>query len=817
MFFVQLLLLVAVFYHLALAAVIWQRTRTYRVGRNFAWFLVCIAAWMACIAAMQPRFGNTTTLWLVRGAFTCGVLMVIAWLWFCADFPRISRRFRRVALVFSLIGLPWLGLSWTDMLIRSVSFQVDFIESHLGAWLWIYAAWFLTGAILGVVRLHAQYRRSHGLEHLQIRYILLGCLAFVLVAGLTNLVLPLITGSTRYAVTGALSALFVTTTATFSILRYRLLDYTVVLRAGMAYSLTIALLAVLFALLVPGAQGLLETYLHFPAHSGIFFVTFVMALAFQPIRGALGRWLSQRVFYQGVYDYRLRLRQACNALAAVRDQSQLAETLTGELMQSLKPRGIALYLPGHHDALTRAAAQGNWEALPGTLDIREPVLAYAHATDDVMQSEIMIRQSPQQHAIGRTLEAWGVLLACPLIANQQLFGMIFLDMRHTGEVYGNDDIAFLRILGKQAALALDNARHFDEIAMMNEYHARLLHIMQDGVIAIDPRLRIITFNRAAERITGVLLAEALGQPWEVTGIAPAVLLEATEDGVETRITHRGGQSIPILLSVTPFTRGGEDEQSHLVVVRDLSALHALQQAKMQAERYSSMGAMAASLAHEIKNPLVPIQTFAHLLPYKHDDAEFRREFSATLVSEVARIERLVAQMLDLVRQPVTDRAPLDLREVIRRVLVIVRPECDRQDISIYDHFPTHLPMVMGAMHQLYQVIMNVITNAMQAMPAGGDLHVRITETGNRVLCRITDSGPGVPPEELPRIFEPLYTTKAGGHGLGLALSYRFIRSHGGEIVAECAPGAGLTIAITLPAYHPLDGAIPAADALATRG
>ncbi len=365
-------------------------------------------------------------------------------------------------------------------------------------------------------------------------------------------------------------------------------------------------------------------------------------------------------------------------------------------------------------------------------------------------------------------------------------------------MYTAGDIGLLRILGKQAAVALDNARHYDEMVLMNEYHARLLQTMQDGVIALDPQQRILTFNPAAEGIFGVAAVAAIGKRLDELGITQLPIEAITEQARELTITTGTGSIIPALVTVTPFIRRWEVAQSHLVVVRDLSALRALEQEKVQAERFSSMGAMAASLAHEIKNPLVPIKMFAHLLPTRYDDEEFRQEFSHTVVNEVERINRLVGQMLDLVRKPSAEHDLVDMRELIERLLVLMRAECEHHHVRVQTRFAPDLPAVFGMPGQLYQSVMNIMVNAIQAMTDGGDLSIELTSNGSTLTCRISDTGPGVAADELPRIFEPLYTTKAEGHGLGLALTYQFVRAHGGEVRADSRPGGGLSIVLTLP-------------------
>lgn len=170
-----------------------------------------------------------------------------------------------------------------------------------------------------------------------------------------------------------------------------------------------------------------------------------------------------------------------------------------------------------------------------------------------------------------------------------------------------------------------------------------------------------------------------------------------------------------------------------------------------------------------------------------------------MVREVDRITRLVGQLLDLVRKPAADHAPVDLAEVVEQLVKLVGPECARQGIHLHTHVMPDLPRLVGDAGQLYQAVLNILTNAVQAMPDGGELYVALTWAGETLAVRIQDSGPGVPPEAVGRIFEPLFTTKPGGHGLGLALTYQFVKAHGGEVHAELPPEGGLAITLLLPA------------------
>jgi len=796
---IQDLLLLATLYQIVLVVLIVQRTRAYPAGRNLAWYLLCIACWTACIGVMQPFMGEAAGVWIARAAFFIATFMVMSWLWFCAYFPMLSVRFRTIALGFALLGVPWLFLAWSPQMVHRIYFRPQWIETDIGRLVLPFSAWAVIASLTAMVHLIHKGKMVQGIARMQIRYILLGFVGLITASVICNSIIPGVYHTTRYSLYGPLIAsLFVSTTTTISVIRNRLIDIKVVLREGLAYGVSLGLLALLFMAAIPLLEQAIH-YLHLPSRTGIFIAAFLLALAFNPAHRLIAHLAERRLLTTGLYDFRLSLRDASHALASAHDQHEIA-TVLAKAAAAVEPYGVAVFLPGHDDELTRAVEVGTWEHQLRRLPLESTALrAYLLQTDEVALAEELIRQpDPARRALGELLAARSEALVVPLVAGQRLCGMLILNDKQSGEMYLTDEIGFLRILGKQAALALDNVRHFDEVKVMNEYHARLLHIMQDGVIALDPQQRIITFNRAAALITGVAAGDVEGKLIRECVLFDASLEAAGEQPQETMMMRITGEKIPVLLSVTPFTRSGETAQCHLLVFRDLSAIHELRQAKMQAERFSSMGAMAASLAHEIMNPLVPIQTCPQLLRENYDDERFRKEFSVTVVHEVERINWLVGQMLDMVRKPSTERETVDFREVIQRLLDIIQPECEQQYIRVHFHCAPDLPAIQGVRNQLYQATLNVLMNAVQAMPDGGDLTIMLDTIGLHLVCRIADTGPGVPQDELLHIFEPLYTTKAGRHGMGLALTYQSIHFHGGEVRADSVPGAGLTVTMVLP-------------------
>lgn len=797
--FLDFILLTAALYNLVLAGIVLVKSHAQRARYTFAWYILSTVAWTLCIVFVQIFPRNPLNIWLLRAAHSCAIVIVINWLLFCAQFPIPSPRFSRFARWLILASLPWLIIPWGKWLIPGIQMASWGVDAIKGPLMLPYTAWIGLTMAAGIFHLFSMGKQLRGLERLQIRYILLGAIGLVLSGAIPNLILPIITNSYRFGPYSPLASLFVTTTTTYAIVRYRLMDIKIILRAGLVYSVTIGTLSLLFALLVPLLNSTLTSHFRLPNGAGSIFLALVIAMAFQPFRHYVQLHVD-RFFFKSVYDYRLTLREAGSALASALDQNMLVETLVNALLRTLRPIGVSVFLPAHDELMAKIMETGEPFEIPEAIRQQDPLLRFALDTDEVLLTDELVRQNTDEKLIGITLKSGGVFVVLPLIASNRLCGLVFLGEKLSGDVYTSDDIGLLRILGKQAAIALDNAKHYHEMVLMNDYHARLLQIMQDGVIALDPELLVITFNAAAERITGVAAAEALGKRLDVLGLERFTSSFTTQEGQEVTITTRDGDEVPVLVTVTPFTRRWDIGASHLIVFRDLSTLRALEQEKMQAERFSSMGAMAASLAHEIKNPLVPIQLFAHLLPQKYDEAEFREEFSTTVVHEVERISSLVGQMLDLVRQPTLaiDRSQVDIHEILTHVTSQLNLECERNKVQLSLNIPREIPPIIGVPTQLYQAVLNVLVNAVQVLPDGGKIGVTAEVTETRFVLRITDSGPGVPPAELPHIFEPLFTTKTGGHGLGLALTYQFIRAHGGEIRAECQAGSGLSVVMAIP-------------------
>lgn len=232
----------------------------------------------------------------------------------------------------------------------------------------------------------------------------------------------------------------------------------------------------------------------------------------------------------------------------------------------------------------------------------------------------------------------------------------------------------------------------------------------------------------------------------------------------------------------------------------------LEMAKLQAERLAVVGTMAAEVAHEVRNPLASITLNLDLVRKEINKlAENRENLAAegrTLVGEmreeVVRIQRVIEDYLQFARLPKPQRHPVDLNEFFNQKLTFVRGELDRAKVKLYTHFDPALKLVKVDEEQLWQAMLNLIRNSLEAMPEGGELTVGTWRDRRDVRLRVTDTGKGMTEEQLQKVFAPFFTTKARGTGLGLALVQQIVTEHGGHVECESTPGKGSTFAIVLP-------------------
>jgi len=347
-----------------------------------------------------------------------------------------------------------------------------------------------------------------------------------------------------------------------------------------------------------------------------------------------------------------------------------------------------------------------------------------------------------------------------------------------------------------------------EITSLKAYTDHVLASMTNGLMTIDLEKKIVTVNEMAKRIVGrgkegiagFSMEQVLGEQHPLYKILMETLTQ------EKGISHievelkRDGESL-WLIAGTSLLIGGEGKTiGALVIFQDITQIKSLEEKLRQADRLAALGILSAGLAHEIKNPLSAIKTFVQLLPQKIGNPSFMEKFNITVPREVDRINHLVEDLLELTRKRVRSLVDLKADSLIHQVIDLHGEELKKRQIAFQDHLNKTILPVHGDAETLYRAFSNLIINAIQAMPNGGTLSIssKLDSSSSSVEITFRDTGIGMDETTAKNIFNPFFTTKDKGVGLGLALTRKIIEDHRGTIEVVSEKGMGTTFTVLLP-------------------
>jgi two-component system sensor histidine kinase PilS (NtrC family) len=330
-----------------------------------------------------------------------------------------------------------------------------------------------------------------------------------------------------------------------------------------------------------------------------------------------------------------------------------------------------------------------------------------------------------------------------------------------------------------------------------------------GLIVLDREHRITAFNHAAEEIIGVAASEAIGRRWSalVGATVPLAAIEMAIDGNprastrhETGLRRADGTTVPVRMTFSAL-RSGEGERLGLIsACEDLSAIREMETRMRQADRLATLGRMAANIAHEIRNPLASLTGAIEVLtsPLTAEDA--RERLSQIVARESERLNHIIKNFLEYARPAPLSIATFDVAAAAEDVLLLLEHRASPGSLKVVREFAPSIPWPVDA-QQFRQILWNLCLNAVEAMPDGGELRVAAAVQGDTLEVSVSDTGDGIETGDLSHVFEPFFSTKSEGTGLGLALVHRIVQEHGGEIDVRSAPGLGTTFTLTLPSRN----------------
>ena len=684
----------------------------------------------------------------------------------------------------------------------------------------LYLATFLLGGLAVLIRALGRVRSVTARR--QLRWIVwgtaLGAVPFTL-----GYALPFAFGVTP-SLPMQLSAIplgFIPLAFASAIVRYRLMDVEVILKRLLIYTAVLAAIGVIYAMILRASGGYLVQTEDEHRWLIAFLATVIVLLLARPVKDAVQAAID-RAFYRDRYDYRRALVAFARDLNLDLDLNRLVERLVSRVKETLVVDRMAVMLANESGEFEPFRAEG-FEHDPSRLDAASGIggrLASGHAVrlDDPL-------------AVGRftaeEVEFWrdaGIYYFVPCVSNENAIAVLALGRRESGEPLTSEDMGLLAAVAGQAATAIENGRLYrqlhlkaSELDRLRAFNENILESLDDGLLVVGSDDRVIRWNQALERSYGTTRADALGQPLQQLfepHFVAAIRNARRERPHGTTVFRlplvargvRANTHLLVNVTTVPLqaVAGTSDQTGTIVMLEDITERTQLEEQLRISEKMASLGLLAAGVAHEVNTPLTGISSYTQMLLEQADPDDPRTKLLEKIEKQTFRAARIVNGLLTLSRPShaeAAERAPVDLNGVIGDVMSLLEHQLEKGSIKIRRELSTESVQLIGYEFKLQQVFLNLILNARDAMPSGGWLTLATRRDNGHVVAEISDTGSGIPPEHLARIYDPFFTTKPSGHGtgLGLSISYGIVREHDGAIHCDSTPGQGTRFTLLFPA------------------
>jgi len=527
-------------------------------------------------------------------------------------------------------------------------------------------------------------------------------------------------------------------------------------------------------------------------------------------RDVAGRLLDRYVYRTHV-NYQRTLREASEALTRVLDLKVLLQFMNHTVATSTNSEGAAVYLKGSAPELgspfRRAIAEKRHAQSHFDTPEEAPaeIIAVLTRTKDLLLTEEIEHERPtsERERLHAALSRLNWALVLPLVSEEHVIGAIVVGPKLAGDPFYPQDLDLLMTLANQAGVAVKNAQLYAQVLLANEHLNNIVSTIESGVVAVDATGQITLFNPAAQQLTGLAAERVRFQPLSVLPECVGRMLGETvaEGGARTQPEVQlsdGTTTRPIICTTSLLHDQSGAVLGAVAVFSDLTPLKALEVERQRAERLAYFEMLASGIAHEIKNPLVAVKAFSQLMPRRRTDDRFVAEFDRVVNHEIAKMERLLDRLRTLSHPGERPHHPIDLRAPIGDAIEAMRPVFGEKSIALGMAMGPSPCTVLADHSELEQLFLNLLMNAHEVTPPEGSVRVEVSTTADRAIVAVVDTGPGVPPELLERVFDPFFSTKERGSGLGLAICASIAQTHGARLKVANHETGGAVFTVDFP-------------------
>jgi PAS domain S-box-containing protein len=618
-----------------------------------------------------------------------------------------------------------------------------------------------------------------------------------------------------------------------SVVRYRLMDVDVVVRRAMVYAMTTVAIAMMIGAVALGlvflavGNNLSTTEITLRALIAVVAMAVIVLLS-DPIKAFLQE-RADRFFYGERYDMRQGLLDFGKTLSATTGLDPLLRALCERLRQVLDVEKVAVFIedvnnPGQY---MTARAIGLSDAYKVPADFRDMIRQKSAEkgvvrADELDFSDIDIFETNANGNGKPAIVRQELHYFVPCVVRSKMVAVIGLGRAADGSLLSSEDLDILKTVSGYIAVAIENSRLYqeqqqytDELALLKEFNESIVESVNVGLLAVDETGKITRCNSTFEEMMALPREQAVGKrveevfdesfalnlenilgqsKWHLTEIRNAYKLHTYDTS---------GRSLILNVAVAPLRSISSQQTGAIIVLENVSSRVKLEETLQQSEKLSSIGLLAAGVAHEVNTPLTGVSSYTQMLLGMIPETDPKHALLQKMQRQTDRASNIVGNLLNFSRTGSTsDFGDIDINKLLDDTLQLLEPQLRKSQVVVVKNYAETPPKVYGDGGKLQQVFTNLIMNARDAMFEGGTITLTTdTSDDSQIAVEVHDTGTGIEPENLKKVFDPFFTTKGVGNGtgLGLAVSYGIVQDHGGSIDARSEKGEGTTFRLVFPA------------------